>query len=289
MLKPNDSSLPVARVLTWNPLRWAWVDAPDDFETIAGKVVRGAPVQRQWSVGNSKSVRPGEDVYLVRVGVEPKGLIATGVVIEGSHERPHWDPLLRAQGKTVQSVGMSFTRMAATRSDVLIPLDALRLGAPHTTWTPQASGIRVKSADLEWLKGALDDVEVPLPEELLSPGLLPEGARRMIQVIAYERSRAARQACLDHYGLRCQACGLALEQRYGEVAADLIQVHHLVPLSSIGDAYRVDPVRDLVPVCPNCHAVMHRREPPYTLEELKDFLAKREAGTPVISPLGTLA
>ncbi len=52
-----------------------------------------------------------------------------------------------------------------------------------------------------------------------------------------------------------------------------IHVHHLKPQSSRGGEYEIDPVLDLVPVCPNCHAVMHRRrETPYSLEEVCAFL-----------------
>jgi len=44
---------------------------------------------------------------------------------------------------------------------------------------------------------------------------------------------------------------------YGEIAEGYIHVHHLRPLSEVGEAHAVDPVADLRPVCPNCHAVLH--------------------------------
>ena len=53
-------------------------------------------------------------------------------------------------------------------------------------------------------------------------------------------------------------------------------MHHLLPLSEIKISYVVDPKEDLRPVCPNCHAVIHRRNPPFTLEEVRDMLAARE-------------
>jgi predicted HNH restriction endonuclease len=43
-------------------------------------------------------------------------------------------------------------------------------------------------------------------------------------------------------------------------------------LSEIGGEYIVDPVADLRPVCPNCHAVLHRRIPAYSIEEVRVFL-----------------
>ena len=66
---------------------------------------------------------------------------------------------------------------------------------------------------------------------------------------------------------------MTFEGRYGPQAAGYIHVHHLRPLAAIGAEYVLDPVHDLVPVCPNCHAVMHmRREEPYTVEEVREML-----------------
>ncbi|MGH8226507.1 MAG: HNH endonuclease [Steroidobacteraceae bacterium] len=57
--------------------------------------------------------------------------------------------------------------------------------------------------------------------------------------------------------------------------AQLIHVHHVKPLSAVGRGYQVDPVKDLIPICPNCHAVAHHRDPPYSPEELRDLLRHR--------------
>lgn len=56
---------------------------------------------------------------------------------------------------------------------------------------------------------------------------------------------------------------------YGEIGNGFIHVHHLVPLSAIKENYHLDPINDLIPVCPNCHAMLHRQNPPLTPEELK--------------------
>jgi predicted HNH restriction endonuclease len=67
-------------------------------------------------------------------------------------------------------------------------------------------------------------------------------------------------------------CGFKVAQTYGEVGEGFIHVHHLKPLSEIGSKYKVDPIQDLRPVCPNCHAMIHRRDPPYGIEELWGLL-----------------
>lgn len=59
---------------------------------------------------------------------------------------------------------------------------------------------------------------------------------------------------------------------YGADFRNYIHIHHLRPLSTISKNYNLNPVEDLRPVCPNCHAVMHKRNPPYTIPEIKRFI-----------------
>lgn len=97
-----------------------------------------------------------------------------------------------------------------------------------------------------------------------------EGAKIQILVNAYERDEKARQKCLDHFGFNCFVCGFSFEKMYGEIGKGFIHVHHLKPLSEIGIGYIPNPIKDLVPVCPNCHAMLHRRKPPFSIQELQD-------------------
>jgi 5-methylcytosine-specific restriction protein A len=113
---------------------------------------------------------------------------------------------------------------------------------------------------------------VCMPEEVRQ-GDLAEGAVRSVTVNAYERNRTARGLCIAHYGCDCQACGFDFRAVYGDLGRDYIHVHHIKPLAEVGAEYEVDPVADLRPVCANCHAMLHRREPPLTIEELRGLIA----------------
>lgn len=101
---------------------------------------------------------------------------------------------------------------------------------------------------------------------------LPEGAVTTVQVNRYERNPVNRLRCISHYGTDCWACGLDFKERYGPTAAGFIEVHHRTPVSALGGEYRIDPIRDLVPLCSNCHSVAHQRNPPYQPSEIRMFL-----------------
>ena len=121
-----------------------------------------------------------------------------------------------------------------------------------------------------------DDEEILADEIAAQTVPQYEGAKRQITVNAYERNPAARKQCIAFYGYRCSVCGINFEEIYGSIGKDYIHVHHLTPLSGIGEKYLVDPIADLRPVCPNCHAMIHRRNPPYTIDELKSIRIANE-------------
>ncbi|HHH54025.1 MAG TPA: hypothetical protein ENK91_10230 [Bacteroidetes bacterium] len=104
------------------------------------------------------------------------------------------------------------------------------------------------------------------PDEVDSS--LSEGTKTKVFVNRFERNPKVRQACLEHYGYNCQICYFNFEYKYGKIGKDSIHVHHIVPISEIGTNYKVNPIKDLIPVCPNCHLILHKKNAP-TVEELK--------------------
>lgn len=113
-----------------------------------------------------------------------------------------------------------------------------------------------------------------LAEEVPADANLLEGALQTITINAYERNPAARSKCLDHYGCTCAICGINFAETYGPEAKGFIHVHHLKPLSEIKKAYLVDPIRDLRPVCPNCHAVVHLGGITRSIDKVKKMLRR---------------
>jgi hypothetical protein len=121
---------------------------------------------------------------------------------------------------------------------------------------------------------------VAIPEEVLPPASYNEGSVAKVVVNRYERDPKAREICIASYGAVCCLCGFDFVLEFGEAMAGFIHVHHLKQLSTVGEGYAVDPIADLRPVCPNCHAVIHRREPPFSIEEVQAMRRPRLRASP---------
>lgn len=114
-----------------------------------------------------------------------------------------------------------------------------------------------------------------IPEEIDASGEHYEGNVDQILVNRYERDPAVRKKCIAHHGTKCSICGFDFVTTYGEFMHGFIHVHHLKSLAQMGKLHKIDPVKDLRPVCPNCHAAIHHRfKPPYSIDEIKNFLKK---------------
>lgn len=124
------------------------------------------------------------------------------------------------------------------------------------------------------LNHILDNFDVVFNE---SSRTYEEGLSHKVAVTSYERNPIARKECLSKYGYSCQICGMNFENVYGKVGKGFIHVHHISFISSHGGAsHNIDPKNDLIPVCPNCHAMLHRRLNGKYLTpiELKNMLLK---------------
>ena len=95
-----------------------------------------------------------------------------------------------------------------------------------------------------------------------------EGKKHETSVTRYERSQGNRKDCITYYGYVCQVCGVNFEQTYGAIGKDFIEVHHLYPVSQ--GEHQVNPIEDLIPLCSNCHSMIHR------LDDVSDWRGLKE-------------
>lgn len=142
------------------------------------------------------------------------------------------------------------------------------------------SAVKIKS---EGLKNYIDR----FMEDYKEIGVFPEsddmdtniyeGAKVSVKVNKYERSSIARHKCIEYHGSACKVCGINFENLYGEIGKGFIHVHHIIPISKINREYVIDYKNDLIPVCPNCHSMLHRKVDGrnITVEDLRELIKNK--------------
>jgi 5-methylcytosine-specific restriction enzyme A len=261
-------------LLAWNPKRWQW----NNIDQMSNDVKSGKDVFDRWSSSISKKPQKGDRFFLIRLGEEPRGIFASGQIERGTFEDLHWDEKKSSLGETTNYVTIKYDVLLNPESDTILPRELLitpPLSEMH--WDTQMSGVQIPehiASELERLWSSFtSSTRFSFPEEIEQVETeIFEGAVKRVSINAYERSPEARRKCIEYYGITCQVCGFNFEKAYGEAGKDFIHVHHLKQISEIGETYQVDPIQDLRPVCPNCHAIIHKRNPPYTIEEVRSFL-----------------
>jgi 5-methylcytosine-specific restriction enzyme A len=149
------------------------------------------------------------------------------------------------------------------------------VGSRHGIWRVSDDGLAFLRSEQEaQAEAAGAPTGTAFPDEVAS-AVFPEGALCRVYVNAYARNQAARATCLDHYGTACVVCGFDFGAVYGPLADGFTHVHHLRPLSEIGERYVVDPIVDLRPVCPNCHALIHLGGVCRSIEEARTLVEPR--------------
>jgi 5-methylcytosine-specific restriction protein A len=255
-------------LLTWNPQKWDWHSLKQDIE----KCRRKGFLDDQWSCGVTKRIRPNDRVFLIKLGSEqPTGIMASGHATSDPFVEVHFN---NSKGKALY-IKLRFDVLLNPVNEVLLGRETLLKSIPDVQWSPQASGITIPASSAQMLeemwKTHLESrglAPSTLAEEVIAPEQFWEGTVRTISVNAFERDPRARKACLNHHGYSCAICGFNFEQHYGELGRGFIHVHHLRPLAEIGERYEVDPIKDLIPLCPNCHAMVHQRVPALSVKEV---------------------
>lgn len=267
-------------LFTWNPARWDWTYLHNSIAEIKKK----GYCSERWSCGVTKKIQTGDRAFLMKLGKEPRGIVAAGWVTSDFYEDSHWDKDKKAKGKTALYVEIDWDTLLDYEIAIFPRewLDSRIYSKMH--WEPQASGVQISDGiaeqlEKDWAKFLNRPItikDLSLAEEIDPTKTYTEGATRQITINVYERNPRVRTICINHYGLNCSVCGFNFEKVYGAIGASFIHVHHLKSLSEIGKGYKLNPIKDLRPVCPNCHAMLHRQKPVYSIEELKAIIKQRK-------------
>lgn len=271
----SDNCTMATFILTSNPDKWSWTE--DEFANLQSSIVETGRAADQWSVGvRRRGIEPGDRCFLLRQHRE-RGLVASGFFTDEIFEEPHWDPDRPDDVATYAELEWDVLLAAEDR----LPVEQLRVEVPLVRWDRlQGSGVRIDDGDALLVERLwnhwIENVPFHSPEdEAGGQRSYEEGHRREVLVNRYERDPRARAACIEHHGHSCSVCDVDFASAYGSLGEGFIHVHHLIDLSAIGRRYRVDPVKDLRPVCPNCHAMLHRTRPAMSIPSLRRRMRRR--------------
>lgn len=226
-----------------------------------------------WSSGTRKHVEVGDTFFLMRLGLEPKGIIGYGYILSGSFLVKHWDKEKAQAGKETNMTSVLFKALS---DKPIFSLPNLQGKYPEYKWTPEGGG-NIVSHDIatELLSLIQSDNNLAFePHSLSEVKTYAEGRLRTLTIKNYDRSSEARRACIKEYGSTCTVCGFNYGNFYGEIGAGFIEVHHLKPVSESSAEYSINPVRDLRPLCANCHRIIHKTRPVLSIEELQKIVNK---------------
>lgn len=248
-------------LLTWNPSRWVW----DTLARDARRSAEGDVVKERWSSGNTKRIAPGDRLFLMRLGVEPRGIIASGWALSEPQPGPHWDAERAVKGDTALYVDAEFERVLDPEVVAPLAIKDLERRFPDFPWSPQASGIEIPSETALGLEAVWSnragEAALGVTEDPEVAGY--EGQVRLLFVRHRRREQRVRRAKIEATlaatgRLACEVpgCGFDFERRYGAAARGFAHVHHLKPLASL-EAPRRTRLEDVAIVCANCHAMIH--------------------------------
>ncbi len=221
------------------------------------------------------SITISEDTLLKIIEIIPERPFSTADFIDvfSVREKSLWEELVNHYGQGGKGAGQyysSYSRVSQalnslSKKEKLKKISEYRKAPKEANWG---------SPVIRYWTDSRPPVEQPFPESAIPPGKagFEEGASKLVQVNAYERSYSARQKCISIHGTTCKVCQLDFGKVYGARGQGFIHVHHVKPLSEVKKSYQVDPEHDLVPVCPNCHAMIHRFQDNLSIDELRSII-----------------
>lgn len=241
-------------LFTWNPEKFPVkyiTNCRLEFEE-HGKLVFG------WNCAN-RDAKIGDRAFLMKVGKGQRGIFASEIIASDFY------------------IGFRHNLSVDIEFDTFFDFNKKNLSYEYLksnfklqNWTPQPSGTSInpivcESLEKEWFKLTKKKFSKVKNEWNYFEGNISKAIVNKV-----ERNLEARYKCIEEKGYDCTVRGMNFRKIYGELLKkEFIQVHHLTPVSTRKGRYKIDPINDLVPICPNCHVVIHSIKPPYSMDEVK--------------------
>ncbi len=126
-------------LFSWNPKKSGWT--VEKYKEAYLKVKNGEKFEMVWRTSRKNGVEEKTEVFLIKIGEEPKGIIAHGHVTE--------EPYLEDER---YYINVEFDKILDYENEEILKQEDLMLKFPEQKWSPQASGIEIKETILPELK-----------------------------------------------------------------------------------------------------------------------------------------
>ena len=129
-------------LLTWNPNRYPWDDLHGGYFDSINRIKQVGKIYDTWSTGVNISIKEGDRVFLIRLGIEPKGIVASGYAATGVFKSPHWELERALKGEMSNHIYIEFDKIVEIEKSPL-KMSVLKQISPTYKWSSQASGISI--------------------------------------------------------------------------------------------------------------------------------------------------
>ena len=235
-------------LLTWNPEKWPWKEMEEEII----KIKTDGSVTTWWNC-RSKKPQSSDLFFIMMVGTKKNGIFCSGIV--DTLEKNVFSEFSK---KITNILYGKINVLLDPNTDNILGVKELNEKFPQQKrWEPQQSGIEINETiqdefESYWINFLRTKKEFKnLKKEHI------EGSIQKKLFTYRERNGEARDKCIEHYGYTCQICKKSMAEIYGDIGKDYIHVHHIDFLSNTSEKHKVDPIKDLIPVCPNCHSMLH--------------------------------
>ncbi|MEO6941014.1 MAG: HNH endonuclease signature motif containing protein [Candidatus Kapaibacterium sp.] len=228
-------------LLTWNPTKWDWKELPERIQQIASNV----SIEDRWSAGTTTKPKSGDSFYLIRLGLDPKGILGSGVILSNVYKDTHWD----GSGREAKYVKVRFDKLVAVDDQDFLSLTELNEPPfDAMNWTPQASGTQIPSAIAQILNVRFNGAEVKeaiLREEKADTltdirrleAIYANAVPRVKEVISKVIERGSVADVVKKYFkyecLACNAMGLHLGSFLKQDGEQYVEAHHVIHVSKL--------------------------------------------------------
>ena len=249
-----------------------------DASEVSQKLRDGRSAQLGWSVYSYKLIKPGDEVFWLRLGGKGRGIFGRGRVKRGPYLGRKWNE--DRQQKQVHYVDVDVLEMVDPDLSPLLSQQTLKKLWRKQQWSPQSSGIRVLDEVLPGLRKlwkrhyaqAQKHTRVlQSAQPTTDPKEFEKSVRRLraldllneplgvlkpekvsTTVWRFARAPVVQERVLRKANGRCQCCRRPAPF-VGDDGHPFLEVHHLKQLAHGGP----DTVENAVAVCPNCHRELH--------------------------------